>query len=310
MPKTNYVPVQGLDPIAGEHPVGVQTRFKATTGPFIPRSIEAGGGVVTISMWARGDVTSKHIDDLPVQREDLVNSDHVEVTGDDLQAIYEIYRRVKGDRERLITEAAGYDGTTVSPAAQGPAVHVDGDGTVLTPQEVAARQGGVAAPGLEEAQAWWREQTYIDDDYEDVAPSVLVGLVATIPLNEVEYIDVLESEAAVGSAGYEPSPHVAAAVKARQDAHAEAAAAPGWSPLEDGLPIVEVRARLEKIGDARVVADLLEVERKGKGRKRHLQALENRLDELTDVAAEPEPQPAEVPPLPGEAEGAVAEDPF
>lgn len=288
MPKTNYVPVQGLDPIGGEHPVGVQTRFKAVTGPFIPRSIGAGDGVVTISMWQRSEVGSKHIDDLPVQREDLVSSDHVEVTGEDLQTIYEIYRRAKGDRERLISQAAGYDDTTVTPAAQGPAVHTDADGTVLTPAEVAAAQGlAGGGPSLEEAQAWWDEQSYVGGAYEDAVPSEIAELVGRIPLNEVELVATLE-----GAGEYESSTVVLAAINARMAAHAEAVAAPGWSPLEDGVSIAEARRRLGQISDRRVLADLLLTEEKGKGRKRHLAAIAARIGEVEASASGAEGLPA------------------
>lgn len=301
MPKTNYTPVADLEPFGGEKPCGVQVRVKGGTGPYVPRFIDSDDGVILILACQRGDLTLKHIDDLPVLRIDLDANEILEVT--DRPAGMELMRVCRGERDRAISVASGYDGTFDE---FGKPVHVDGDGTVLTPQEVAARQGLNVGPSGEEAAAWWAEQEYLDFDFADVSVDELVDLVGRLPLNEVEYIGVLEAE--VLDPGESGRPKVLAAVDARVAAHAEAAAAPGWSPLEDGLPIAEARERVGRLSDFRIVADLLATERAGKGRKRVAQALGARLEALGDLVAE---EPA-VPPLPGEDEpvAAVDEEPF
>jgi hypothetical protein len=316
MPKKLFTAVAGLEPFAGVKPTGVQVRVRAQTGPFVPRFIDDEEGLILLLACQRGDITLKHLDDQPVLRIDLEANEILEVT--DHEAGHDLIRRMRSERDRAISEASGYDGTTT--------------GTVLTPDEVAAARrltGGAfdgAVPSLEEAQAWWAEQAYVDEDYEDVVPSVIAELVGRISLNEIEYIATLE-----GADGYEASPQVLAAINKRMEAHADAVNAPGWSPLEAGLPIVEVRRRLATISDARIVADLLESEKKGAGRKRVLQAVDARLEQLGGVATAAEGVPASkveelvgnleesvaaakaaVPPLPGEDEpvAVVDEEPF
>lgn len=317
MGKTLYTSVSDLEPFGGVKPVGVQNRVKCGTGPFIPRFIEGDEGVILIVECQRGDLTLKELDGNKVVRIDLDATEILEWT--DKEAAHDAIRLMRGERDRARSEASGYDGTFDEP---GRAVHADADGTVLTPQEVAARQGLDAGPSLEEAQAWWDEQSYVAGAFGEVAVSTVVDLVGRIPLNEVEYVAVLEREMCKDDAPGEESP-VAAAVAARLLAHAEATEAPGWSPLEDGLPIAEARSRIANQGDVRIVLGWLEAERGGKGRKRLLAALAQRLDEL-DPGPEPEvavpvdkaeadavEHLAAVPPLPGEDEpGFVDEEPF
>ena len=317
MPKTLFTPVQGLEPFGGVTPVGVQTRVKGGTGPYVPRYIDDDDSVMLLLLCRRGDVTLKELDDNNVLRIDLEPTEILEVV--DKQTGYDLARASRSERDRAISEASGHTGTTTGP--NGETIHADADGTVLTDAEVAALRGGPAGPSREEAAAWWEEQSYLEFDFADVTVAELVDLVAKLPLNEVEYVEVLDAQMSDDGVN---RPSVLEAIRARQVEHADAVNAPGWSPLEAGLPIVEVRRRLATISDRRVLADLLESERNGSGRKRVLRAVDVRLEQvggeapskvedlLGNLEGSLAAAKAAVPPLPGEDEpmAAVDEEPF
>lgn len=300
MPKTLYTSVQGLEPFGGVKPVGVQVRVKGGTGPYVPRFIDEDEGVILLLECKRGDLTLKHLEDNPVIRIDLDATEILEVT--DKDTAYELIRAMRSERDRAISVASGYDGTTTGP--NGETVHADGDGTVLTDAEVAAMRGAVTGATLEEAKAWWEEQHYVDGPFDDVSLDQLLELVGRLPLNEVEYVELLDVD--LCSAPYESRhPEIVEAIRARMDDLAEAASAPGWSPIEAGVSIAETRRRLGEISDVRVVEGLLTAESAGKNRKRVRQALDDRLAQL--AAAEPAgAEPADVVP----AGPAVDEEPF
>jgi hypothetical protein len=119
-------------------------------------------------------------------------------------------------------------------ASAGPVteVHVDSDGSVLTPDEVADRQDvpveAAGAPSLDEAQHWW-EETYEETagEYTAVGADELIALVDDVPLQRLDCLQVLEE-------GMEdPNEEVLAAIAARR-ARAAAIVAPSTAGTVGG----------------------------------------------------------------------------
>ena len=187
--------------------------------------------VVLVVVGQVAEITHKDLAD-GVQRLQKVKAERVYEV-DETDAVDLVADLQQQERERRGEPALEFD-------TPGPEVTVDGSGTVLTSDEVAMVQGQprpeepARRPGasLEEALAWWEEQSpagVVQADagdrraeYDEWSSSDLLRFIERASLVEIEYVERLETRWQNSDDGYEPDPAVILACDARRRALASA----------------------------------------------------------------------------------------